>query len=672
MSNRIRFRAQALGMAVRTWCAGCVLVGCLPSYDVVDGTTSRPNNTNGYYNSTTGGYSNQSAAGGTLGAGMQYVCQGTPQYACSDCGAGACTCSSMAGCAATDGKCYTTVDPCAANLVEPECYFNPPADWNCNWAGTYCYTVSCSHLTEADCASAGGGKGWSCEWSTICSGTVTPCGQLTSSQCSNTPGCSVVAVAISTSSAGSGGASLTGGVANSPGSSSLGGTSSTGGIANSTETGNMGGTLSTGGIANSGGNRSTGGATSFGGTMGAGGATFMGGSQAIGDAPGTSGSSATGGTTATGGTASGANSACAELVASAQSTQTNVLILLDKSGSMGYQSGAWDNCATRWNPVVDTLNAFFGQAKSDGLYASLSFLPADGDTASACNLNSYTKSIALKIPLTRLDVTGQKTFTSRLCDCGSTLSPSSNSCIIPAGGTPTRPALQGTMNYARTVQEQYRGSKTVILFLTDGVPGFGSQNSTGAIQNCYSCDDLTNGCLTSSASCETQNDEIGAITSLIQSYASGPVPNSIYIAGVGTDLKDTTVFPDWPNASGNAAIDLRNLDGTTAATNLMKALESIRASSISCEFNVPVPPSGTSMDPGKTNVNYVPGSGSASILTRTSDGTALTCTSSATDWYFDNPTAPSSIQLCPVTCRTLQQDPSGQIQITFGCANTTN
>ncbi len=73
---------------------------------------------------------------------------------------------------------------------------------------------------------------------------------------------------------------------------------------------------------------------------------------------------------------------CAADVVPAQLTQVNILILLDKSGSMGYQNstaGSWDNCATRWNPVVDTLNAFFSDPNSSRLYASLSFLPADGD-----------------------------------------------------------------------------------------------------------------------------------------------------------------------------------------------------------------------------------------------------------------------------------------------------
>ena len=99
----------------------------------------------------------------------------------------------------------------------------------------------------------------------------------------------------------------------------------------------------------------------------------------------------------------------------------------------------------------------------------------------------------------------------------------------------------------------------------------------------------------------------------------------------------------------------------------MARLESIRQSSISCEFDVPVPTDGSTINGGKTNVEYVAGDASVTDLYRTSDGTSATCGTAVNSWYFDNPNQPKKITLCGNTCDALQKDPKGSIQVVFGC-----
>ncbi len=269
------------------------------------------------------------------------------------------------------------------------------------------------------------------------------------------------------------------------------------------------------------------------------------------------------------------------------------------------------------------------------------------------------------MPLTPLDDAGRQKFLAKLCDCASGVSPSSSACLVPAGGTPTRPALQGTIGYAATVATTYPNSKTVIVFITDGEPSFACTNSAGSVQTCNSCEDLTNGCLSDPSQCLDQQTEIDGITAVIQ-VASAANPNSIYVTGVGSDLDDYTLS-DWAAASGNDALDLRNLSGAGVAATLMAKLQSIRSLSISCAFDLPLPVSGTSINPNLVNVNYTAGDGTASYLPRTRDGSASGCSVSVNNWYFDNPTTPKKLQLCPSTCSALQQDSEGLLRVQYGC-----
>ncbi len=117
-----------------------------------------------------------------------------------------------------------------------------------------------------------------------------------------------------------------------------------------------------------------------------------------------------------------------------------------------------------------------------------------------CNPTNYMSSAGLKVPLTELNANGRQQFQSMLCDCSSTSPAPSATCIIPAGGTPTRPALQGTISYQASIAQKYPGSKTVIVLITDGDPVFGWLDPTGTYRTFYSCDDLTDGCETAGAS----------------------------------------------------------------------------------------------------------------------------------------------------------------------------
>jgi hypothetical protein len=377
-----------------------------------------------------------------------------------------------------------------------------------------------------------------------------------------------------------------------------------------------------------------------------------------------------GGSTVTSSTPVDIDAACGHDITPAALTRVNILFLLDKSGSMGDDpNGGWAHAAIRWDPVVTTLDAFFNDQNSTGIYASLSFLPADGSIASACKETSYSGgSSSIKVPLTLLNDAGRKKFLSILCDPSL---PQTPPCIVPAGGTPTRPALQGTIDYMKSLPVTDPPSKNVIVFLTDGEPGFGYQASP--LVGLYSCDDLSNSACLAACSgltdatclsagidppCSTPQAEVDAVATVIQ----GAPPKSIYLIGVG-DLSQGTM-DEWATASGNAALALQNVTDPAQAASLLKtALESIRSSSIPCTIPVPKSTTGVAVDYTKVNVDYFNGSNQDTPLYKD-----LNCTSTThLGWHYDNDAAPTQIVLCASACSQIQADPNGKIQTVLGC-----
>jgi hypothetical protein len=362
------------------------------------------------------------------------------------------------------------------------------------------------------------------------------------------------------------------------------------------------------------------------------------------------------------------DSGCASGETLAALTRINIVFLLDKSGSMGDDpNGGWKYAETRWNPVVTTLRSFFQEHTSTGIYASLSFLPADGDITSMCKVTNYQlpSSNSIKVPLTILDNVGSQKFLAKLCDPA--LTPPAAGCIVPAGGTPTRVALQGTIAYAASVQqkslEQNPNSKTVIVFLTDGEPGFGYvPTGTSTVNGLASCDDLTNGCPlgpapSATGTCTADADEVQHVADVI---AAAP-PKTLFLFGIG-DLNPGTMAL-WEDASGNTAVALQGMSGAQAAATFKAGLEAIRTSHISCTLDLKSSSTGVAIDPKKVNVNYINGQNVATELVQDAD-----CShTNQYGWYYDNALNPTKITLCASACTMAQADPNGRIQTVLGC-----
>lgn len=87
---------------------------------------------------------------------------------------------------------------------------------------------------------------------------------------------------------------------------------------------------------------------------------------------------------------------------------------------------------------------------------------------------------------------------------------------------------------------------------------------------------------------------------------------------------------------------------------------------IPCEYAIPDPPAGAELDFGQVNVLYTPGDGGGAVrypYVGTDDG--VDCTIGG--WYYDDPSAPTRIILCPSTCSMISGDTSGRVDVELGC-----
>jgi hypothetical protein len=409
-----------------------------------------------------------------------------------------------------------------------------------------------------------------------------------------------------------------------------------------------------------------GGNSSVGGATGSGGASHSEGSSAL---VTTGGTTSSGGTSGIGGTVSAGrttSTSCVTSVQAASFNRLNLLFLLDKSGSMGDDPGGqWQNAVNRWNPVVTTLRTFLQDQKSTGIFAALSIFPAEGDITSMCKVSSYEPSStsSAKVPLTLLDDIGRQLFLARLCDPSAA---SASTCIKTGGGTPTRPALQGTINYLSAIQQTYPDSKTLVIFVTDGEPVFGYQQNATA-NALYSCDDLTNGCplgpagSTGTGICATADGEVQKVAGVIKTAPT----KSIYVFGAG-DLTSSTM-DTWATATGNAAVALQYTSPTDTAASVKSALESIRSTHLSCNLKLPASVMNGAADPRMLNVTYIDAAGTRTDLVQDPG-----CTHSQQwGWQYDNATNPTLIQLCQAACNNYLSAPSGHAEIAFGCNTRT-
>ena len=101
--------------------------------------------------------------------------------------------------------------------------------------------------------------------------------------------------------------------------------------------------------------------------------------------------------------------------------------------------------------------------------------------------------------------------------------------------------------------------------------------------------------------------------------------------------------------------------GVNFGDMLRNSLQDIVGQVVSCEYSMPTPPPGESLDLDLINLVVRPDGADPVLLIRQQD-------SDCTEGWFLN-TATQQVQFCSDSCALVQSDPLAQAELLFGCAS---
>jgi|GEM_PF-1726972 len=307
---------------------------------------------------------------------------------------------------------------------------------------------------------------------------------------------------------------------------------------------------------------------------------------------------------------------CSGEVFEGEAAALDLLLVFDESGSMSTQVDEKTG-ETRLDIVRGALDSFLRDPDSTGIGAALSYfghLPL-GETS--CDATDYQK---LAVPFGILP-----DHADDLLDSLQTQ--------MPTGETPTGAAIRAACELAVEHRKDAEGAVTSILLVTDGEPK--------APLSAPECDPTLDDAVEAAKTC---SDETGL---------------AIYVLGVGPSL---TNLNQIAKAGGTETAYLAELDNRD---QVLDALQRIRISAqIPCGFELAPSISGAELDYQASTVAYVEADCTHAGITRTEGPEG--CDEEARGYYFDNPEAPTRIDLCPATCSEVRAQ-GQQLFYSIGC-----
>jgi hypothetical protein len=385
-----------------------------------------------------------------------------------------------------------------------------------------------------------------------------------------------------------------------------------------------------------------------GGNLGSAGFQGAGGGQGVGGLPPNPG--AGGGTLivpiGTGGIATGPDGSCfasgakAERIVTTKEVPVTVTVtekqpvalylMQDQSGSMLVPT--FQGLQLRWEIARLAVQTFTNDPQSAGLDIGLQFFALP--TPACDGSGGYAVP---EVPIGRLPAHAPAINNAYLAH-------------FPATGTPIEPALRGAVNFCLNFESTNAAEECVAVLITDGAPSDCEQNATtlAAIAG----DAFSKGVMTYAIGMEG---------------ADFPLMDGIAIAG-GTDCSPGTPGKEACDVSPNSNTSFTQALDTIRKTvshdvTTTKTITETHTTELACDFKIPAPPPGQTFDPDKVNVHFLHGGADDAVLQVPSE--ADCAKASDQGWFYDNPSAPTSIKVCNGTCASIKAS-SGDAGVVVG------
>jgi hypothetical protein len=300
-------------------------------------------------------------------------------------------------------------------------------------------------------------------------------------------------------------------------------------------------------------------------------------------------------------------SACAAFTSAA--TRPPAYLVFVYGRSLGMNDPIGDT--TKWAACKTAFGSFFADPASAGIQASLTFFPKDSaSSADACSNTTYAT------PEVTMRALPDATAYAGAFAAG----------VSKSSGIPTLAAEQGAIAYALQLKAgPAHDGKIAIVLVTDGDP--------------QSCD----------------GNDVTAVATSAAAAAAANIPT--HVIGIGEGLTNLKTIA---SAGGTTPILVGTGSASRLKADLASAVRSIATAELGCEYGLPAPPAGTSLDVNAVNVDFTASGETQKTLTYSAN-----C-GDANGWHYDSTSNPTKIVLCPGTCNMLGAE--GKVDVVFGCA----
>ncbi len=142
-----------------------------------------------------------------------------------------------------------------------------------------------------------------------------------------------------------------------------------------------------------------------------------------------------------------------------------------------------------------------------------------------------------------------------------------------------------------------------------------------------------------------------------------PVQNEMCSGAGGDAVGPGVAFQELSVLTGGLRYPSCHTENFNAVFNAI-AEGIVQGATLSCEWDIPMPPDGEVFDKDKVNVDFTPGGGTAETLGKVDSEAEC---GDQPGWYFDNEDAPNVVRACPASCNIFSQDGTASVSVVFGC-----